>query len=97
MNANLTVEGVATIVLAGETDAGSVPVLIDLLAEAGRATPDRLVLDVAALAHVPASVLRCLVYAHQRLGRSVRVAVVGASAEVAEAVRMAGLAVTLTG
>jgi anti-anti-sigma factor len=99
VNANLTVEGVATIVLAGEADATTVPALADLLAEAARAAPDRLVLDVAGLVHLPAAVLRCLVWAHQRLGRDVRIAVVGASAEVADALRLASLAhtVSLTG
>jgi anti-anti-sigma factor len=99
MNATLTVEGVATIVLSGETDASSVPQLRSLLSEAARVTPDRLVVDVGGLAHLPAVVLRCLVYAHQRLGRGVRIALVGASADVADAVRMASLAdvLSLTG
>jgi anti-anti-sigma factor len=99
MNTNLTVEGVATVVLAGEADDATVPALTELLAEVAAATPDRLVVDVGGLGHLPAAVLRCLAFAHQRLGRRVRIGVVGASAAAADAIRLASLAgpVSLTG
>ena len=90
MDASMTVEGVATIVLVGEAEADFAPALNGLIGQAAQSSPSRLELDVAGLTYLSAAVLRCLVYAHQWLGRGVRIALVGASEDVAETVRLAG-------
>jgi anti-anti-sigma factor len=96
MEASLVIEAVATIVLAGEADPESAAGLNGLIAEAASSAPQRLVLDVADLTHLSSAVLRCLVYAHQWLGPGVRIALVGASTEMAEAVRLAGFDHSIT-
>lgn len=91
VDASVTVEEVATIVLVGEADAEFAPTLVGLLGRIGRSSLNRLILDVGGLTHLSAAVLRCLAYAHQLLGRGVRVALIGATDEVAEQFRLAGL------
>jgi anti-anti-sigma factor len=96
MDTKLLVEVVATIVLIGDADAESAAVLNGLIGEAARSSPQRLVLDVAALTHLSSAVLRCMVYAHQWLGPGVSIALVGASLEMAEAIRLAGFDHSIT-
>jgi len=96
MDASMAIEAVATIVLAGTADAESAAVLNALIGEAARSSPHRLVLDVTGLTYLSSAVLRCLVYAHQWLGPEVHIALVGASTEVAAAVRLAGFEHSIT-
>jgi anti-anti-sigma factor len=83
-------EGIATVVLAGEADTLSAPALYDTIREIGTAPVTRLVLNVERLTYLSSAGLRCLVYAHQKLGRAVRIVITGASPEVAETIRLTG-------
>src|SRR5947209_16107802 len=91
LDTRLTIEdGVATVVLAGEADSASAPALNRVLTAATRDPLRRLVLDVTELTYLSSAGLRCLVYAHQRLGRGVRIVLVGLRDEVAETIRLTG-------
>ncbi|MEU7751304.1 STAS domain-containing protein [Micromonospora sp. NPDC049101] len=81
---------VATLVLVGEADAESAPDLHRLVTDATRSPLRQLTLDVTGLTYLSSAGLRCLVYAHQRLGRGVRIVLVGANDEVAETIRLTG-------
>ena len=91
LDARMTIEaGVATLVLAGEADAESAPELHRLVTDATRSSLRQLTLDLTGLTYLSSTGLRCLVYAHQRLGRGVRIVLVGANDEVAETIRLTG-------
>ncbi|WP_089156442.1 STAS domain-containing protein [Micromonospora sp. NBS 11-29] len=94
-----TEDGAVTIVLAGEADSRSAPALYDTIRRLDTATVTRLVLDVERLTYLSSAGLRCLVYAHQQLGRGVRIVITGATAEVAETIRLTGFdhSVTMVG
>jgi anti-anti-sigma factor len=83
--------GVATVVLTGEVDAGSAPLLDDWIAEVTAGPVDRLVLRLDGVTYLSSAGLRCLVFAHQKLGRGVRIDIVGARPEVAATIRLTGL------
>src|SRR4051812_8946146 len=83
-------QGVAALTLAGEADSDAAPrigLLLDGLADQQL---NRLELDLSALTYLSSAGLRCLVFAHQRLGRSVEIVIANASAEVAETIRLTG-------
>ncbi|GAB7044719.1 MULTISPECIES: STAS domain-containing protein [Catenuloplanes] len=83
-------EGLATVVLEGEADSRSAPSLYETIRRISATPVTRLVLDVERLTYLSSAGLRCLVYAHQQLGRSVRIVITNASAEVAETIRLTG-------
>jgi anti-anti-sigma factor len=89
-------DGIATLVLTGEADTESAPDLEGTIRDVSRGPLSRLVLDVAGLTYLSSAGLRCLVYAHQRLGRGVRIVLVGANAEVAETIRLTGFDRSIT-
>ncbi|PRY36638.1 STAS domain-containing protein [Umezawaea tangerina] len=80
----------ATITLTGDVDAASASVLDEAIAAAAVSSPRRLVLDLNAVDYLSSAGLRCLVFAHQRLGRGVEIVLAGAHPDVAETVRLAG-------
>jgi anti-anti-sigma factor len=83
-------EGIATVVLAGEADSETAPMLNELITTV-TATPVRqLVLDVRGLTYLSSAGLRSLVFAHQTLGRGVEIVLVGARPEVARTIRLTG-------
>jgi anti-sigma B factor antagonist len=84
-------DGVATLTLAGEADAAAVGLFQSTLTELTPSAISRLVLDCADLTYMSSAGLRCLVYAHQRLGRGVPIEMNGVSPEVEETVRLTGL------
>ena len=91
LDTTLTIEdGVATIILHGEADAVSAPALNRVVTAAIAAPLRDLVVDCTGLTYLSSAGLRCLVYAHQRLGRGVRIVLVGLRDEVAETIRLTG-------
>ncbi|EWM13175.1 MULTISPECIES: STAS domain-containing protein [unclassified Kutzneria] len=85
-----TDDGVVTIRLTGELDSRSAPSLNEIIVEATESTVRRLVLLAEDLTYMSSAGLRCLVFAHQKLGRGVDIVLVGATPEVAETIRLTG-------
>jgi anti-sigma B factor antagonist len=85
-----TEDGVVTMRLVGDLDSKSAPTLNDLITEMAAHPVRRLVLLVGELAYLSSAGLRCLVFAHQKMGRGVDIVLVGARPEVAETIRMTG-------
>ncbi len=83
-------DGVATIHLVGELDARSAPRFNDLIIEAAGHELTQLVLIADKLIYMSSAGLRCLVFAHQKMPRTVQVMLVGAQPDVAEVVRLTG-------
>ena len=91
LDATTSVAGeVATVTLVGDADADSAPRLDGWIAAVTRTPVRRLVLDVTRVGYMSSAGLRCLVFAHQRLGRGVEIVLVGARPEVAETIRLTG-------
>ncbi|HKN99011.1 MAG TPA: anti-sigma factor antagonist [Pseudonocardiaceae bacterium] len=83
-------DGVVTIRLAGEVDSRSAHRLNELIIEAAAASPSRLVLLTEELTYLSSAGLRCLVFAHQKMGPGVEIVLVGTRPDVAETIRMTG-------
>lgn len=83
-------DGVVTIRLAGEVDSRSAHRLNELIIEAAAAKPSRLVLLTEELTYLSSAGLRCLVFAHQKMGPGVEIVLVGTQPEVADTIRMTG-------
>ncbi len=83
-------DGIATIRLAGELDARSAPRFNDLITDAAKHELSQLVLLADDLTYMSSAGLRCLVFAHQKMPRGVRIVLVGAQPDVAEAIRLTG-------
>lgn len=83
-------DGVVTIRLAGEVDSRSAHQLNELIIEAAAASPSRLVLLTEELTYLSSAGLRCLVFAHQKMGPGVEIVLVGTRPDVAETIRMTG-------
>ncbi|GAA3436556.1 STAS domain-containing protein [Kutzneria kofuensis] len=83
-------DGVVTIRLTGELDSRSAPTLNEVIVEATEKPVRRLVLLAEDLTYLSSAGLRCLVFAHQKLGRGVDIVLVGATPEVAETIRLTG-------
>ncbi len=83
-------DGVVTIRLVGEVDSRSAHSLNELIIEAAKAKPSRLVLLTEELTYLSSAGLRCLVFAHQKMGPGVEIVLVGTRPEVAETIRMTG-------
>jgi anti-anti-sigma factor len=83
-------EGIASIRMAGELDAAGAPRLQELIAEAAHNTAARLVLLAKDLSYISSAGLRCLVFAHQKMGPSVDIVLVGARPAVAETIMLTG-------
>lgn len=77
--------------LVGELDSGSAGRLNELIAAASRHPVRRLVLLMERLTYLSSAGLRCLVYAHQKLGPGTDIVLVGARPEVADTIRLTGL------
>lgn len=82
--------GVVTIRLAGEVDSRSAHRLNQLIVQAAELTPTRLVLLAEELTYLSSAGLRCLVFAHQKMGRGTQIVLVGTRPEVAETIRLTG-------
>jgi len=89
-------DGVAVLVLKGEVDATSAGQLNQRILEVSEQPLRELMLNASELTYLSSAGLRCLVYAHQRLGRKVRIVLAGASPEVADTIRMAGFDRSIT-
>lgn len=83
-------DGIATIRPVGELDARSAPRLDELITEASAGEIKRLVLLMEELTYMSSAGLRCLVFAHQKLPRTVEIVLVGTRSEVAETIRLTG-------
>lgn len=83
-------DGVVTIRLAGEVDSRSAHRLNELIIEAAAASPSRLVLLTEDLTYLSSAGLRCLVFAHQKMGPGVEIVLVGTRPDVAETIKMTG-------
>ena len=83
-------DATATVRLGGELDSRSAPELNELIAEVVRSKVRRLVLLVEELTYLSSAGLRCLVFAHQKLGRGTDIVLVGTRPEVAETIRLTG-------
>jgi anti-anti-sigma factor len=92
-----TIDGpVAHVALTGEADSDAAPALTRALDAVTRARPRRVVLDLTALTYLSSAGLRCLVHAHQLLGRGVEMVLSGASEDVADTIRLTGLDASVT-
>jgi anti-sigma B factor antagonist len=80
-----------TIRLVGDLDSGSAGRLNELIAEASAHPVRRLVLLMERLNYLSSAGLRCMVYAHQKLGQSTEIVLVGTRPEVADTIRLTGL------
>jgi anti-anti-sigma factor len=83
--------GTVSIRLVGDLDSGSAARLNDLVTEAARGPVTRLVLLMERLNYLSSAGLRCLVFAHQKLGAGVDIVLVGTRPEVAETIKLTGL------
>lgn len=83
-------DGVVTIRLTGEVDSRSAHQLNDLITTAADNKPSRLVLLADGLTYLSSAGLRCLVFAHQKMGPGVEIVLIGAHPEVAATIRMTG-------
>ena len=77
--------------LVGDLDSGSAGRLNELIVEASHNPVRRLVLLMERLNYLSSAGLRCLVYAHQKLGPGTEIVLVGTRAEVADTIRLTGL------
>lgn len=85
-----TEDSVVTIRLTGDVDSRSAHELNELIAAAAEHDPSRLVLLAQELTYLSSAGLRCLVYAHQKMGRQTQIVLVGTRPEVAETIRLTG-------
>ncbi|GAA3794832.1 anti-sigma factor antagonist [Streptomyces phyllanthi] len=83
-------ERVATIELRGELDAATAGRFHDTIDQAAAAGAIELVIRAEQLAYLSSAGLRSLVFARQKMGDDVRIAVVGAPETVARTIRLAG-------
>lgn len=81
---------VATIELSGELDAATAGQFHDIVDEAAAAGAVELVIRAEQLSYLSSAGLRSLVFARQKMGDDVRIAVVGAPEPVARTIRLAG-------
>lgn len=81
---------VASIRLTGELDSRAAPRMHDLISEAATHELDRLVLTMSELTYLSSAGLRCLVFAHQKMGSGVRIVLVGTRPSVAETIQLTG-------
>lgn len=82
--------GVASIKLVGELDSGAAHRFNSVIAELTAQPLTRLVLLMDELTYMSSAGLRCLVFAHQKLGRGVEIVLVGTQPPVAETISMTG-------
>ena len=83
--------GTVSIRLVGDLDSGSAGRLNELIAQASQSPVRRLVLLMERLNYLSSAGLRCLVYAHQKLGPGTDIVLVGTRPEVADTIRLTGL------
>lgn len=81
---------VASITLIGELDSHAAIRFNGVITEVAAQQPERLVLLMADLSYLSSAGLRCLVFAHQKLGRGVEIVLVGTQPVVAETISMTG-------
>ncbi|WP_328661952.1 anti-sigma factor antagonist [Streptomyces sp. NBC_00334] len=81
---------IATIDVAGELDASTAGEFHDTVGQAAGAGAVELVIRAERLGYLSSAGLRSLVFARQKMGDGVRIAVVGASEPVARTIRLAG-------
>ncbi|GGV65091.1 anti-sigma factor antagonist [Streptomyces sp. NPDC059900] len=81
---------VATIELKGELDASTAGEFHETVGKAAGAGAVELVIRAEQLGYLSSAGLRSLVFARQKMGDGVRIAVVGASEPVARTIRLAG-------
>ncbi|MFE9251218.1 anti-sigma factor antagonist [Streptomyces sp. NPDC007088] len=83
-------DNVATIQVTGDLDAATAGWFHDTINRAADAGAVELVIRAERLSYLSSAGLRSLVFARQKMGEDVRVAVVGASDLVARTIRLAG-------
>ncbi|MCZ0988351.1 MULTISPECIES: STAS domain-containing protein [Streptomyces] len=83
-------EGIATIEVKGELDASTAPRFHDLVDQAAEQGAVRLEIDARHLGFLASAGLRSLVFARQKMGDEVRIAVIGATEPVSRTIRLAG-------
>ncbi len=81
---------IAKITLSGELDASVAQVFRDSIEEAANQHAKKLVLLLELLAYMSSAGLRTLVFASQKMGKSVTIYVVGAQPQVVEPIRQTG-------
>jgi anti-anti-sigma factor len=81
---------VASIKLVGELDSRAAHRFNGVIAELTAQPLSRLVLLMEELSYMSSAGLRCLVFAHQKLGRGVEIVLVGTQQAVAETISLTG-------
>lgn len=83
-------DGTATVRLIGDLDSRAAADFHDVITSIVGKDVRRLVLLAGELAYLSSAGLRCLLFAHQKLGRDAEIVLVGAQPEVAETLRLTG-------
>ncbi len=97
LDVSLTVRNsTARLTLAGEADSTAAPHLATVLDGLSSEHLLRLELDLSDLTYLSSAGLRCLVFAHQLLGRSVEIVVINPSDEVRRTIELTGFDRSLT-
>jgi anti-sigma B factor antagonist len=81
---------VVTIRLTGELDSRAAPRFNEVISAVPAGKVGRLVLLMSGLSYMSSAGLRCLIFAQQKLGRGVRIVLVGTQPSVAETISMTG-------
>jgi anti-anti-sigma factor len=81
----------AEILLAGDLDDGSVPLLRSVLDQARAASTDRIVLKMQGVRAISAAGIRCLISAHQAMPEHVEMIFLGVGSDASEKLRLAGI------
>jgi anti-anti-sigma factor len=90
-SATLTVDsGIAKITMSGQLDASMTPVFQREIENAQTQQAKRLVLLMSDLDYIASAGLRALVFAKQKMGRTVDIYVVGAQQQVLDTIQMTG-------
>lgn len=87
---------VASITLSGELDSHAAHRFNGVISDVAAREPERLVLLMSDLSYMSSAGLRCLVFAHQKLGRGVEIVLVGAQPAVAETISLTGFDQSVT-
>lgn len=89
-------QGVATLTLSGDADSSAADRISESIDGLSGLPLHKLVLELSGLTYLSSAGLRCLVFAHQKLGRSVEIVIANASEEVAQTIRLTGFHTSVT-
>jgi anti-anti-sigma factor len=83
--------GIATIFVAGELDAGSAPAFRSEIDAVAQNNPKRLVLEMSGLTYMASAGLRVLIFARQKMAADTEIYCVGVAPNILETLEMTGM------